>query len=133
MANCGFKCYFHTLCQYSMKSVMNLCLLYICKISCYSHVGSENAVEQLQLRQVKRSLQLVVVEGDFPRSRAVQPGLHKGGPRVLQEEATADVILTYTPCAGKYRPATVMLHCVFPEEEVGEVADIVGGDKVWFC
>lgn len=26
-----------------------------------------------------------------------------------------------------------MLHRVFPEEEVGEVADIVGGDEVRFC
>ena len=107
--------------------------LYLCKISCYSHVGSENAVEQLQLRQVKRPLQLVVVEGYLSWSGAVQPGLHEGGPRVLQEEAAADVVLAHTPRAGKHRPATVVLHRVFSEEEVGEVADIVGRDEVGFC
>lgn len=109
---------------------MSVCLTGVC---CYLHVGGENAVEQLQLGQVKGSLQLVVIEGDFAGTGAVQSGLHEGGPRVLQEEATADVVLTDSPCAGKHRPATVVLHRVFPKEEVGEVADVVGGDEVGFC
>lgn len=113
--------------------VRHLLSLYFCKISRYSHVGSKNAVEQLQLRQVKGSLQLVVVKGDFSWSRAVQPGLHECCPRVLQEETATNVILTDPPCTGEHRPATVMLYRVFPEEEVGEVADIIGGDEVWFC
>lgn len=104
-----------------------------CKISSHSHVGGENAVEQLQLGQVKGPLQLVVVEGYFARAGAVQPGLHEGGPRVFKEEAAADVVLANAPGAGEHRPAAVVLHRVFPEEEVGEVADVVGGDEVWFC
>lgn len=102
------------------------------KTSCHSHVGGKNAVEQLQLRQVEGALQLVVVEGDLSGSGAVQPGLHEGGPGVLQEESATDVIFTDTPGAGEHRPAAVVLHCVFPEEEVGEVADIVGGDEIRF-
>lgn len=94
--------------------------------SCHSHISSKNAIEQLQLRQVESSLQLVVVEGDFSWSGAVQPGLHEGCPRVLQEEAATDVVLTHPPGAGKHRPTTVVLHCIFPEEEVCEVANIVG-------
>lgn len=104
-----------------------------CKISFYSHIGSKNAVEQLQLRQVKGSLQLVVVKGDFSWSGAVQPGLHEGCPRVLQQKTTSDVVLTDAAGARKHRPAAVVLHRVFTEEEVGEVADVIGGDKVWFC
>lgn len=102
-------------------------------ISSYSHVGGENAVEQLQLRQVKCALQFIVIEGDFPWAGAVQPGLHEGGPRVLQKEAATDIILTDSPRPGKYRPATVMLDRIFPEEEVGEVANIIGGDEVGLC
>lgn len=26
-----------------------------------------------------------------------------------------------------------MFHGIFPKEEVGEIADVVGGDKVGFC
>lgn len=99
----------------------------------YPHVGGENAVEQLQLGQVKGPLQLVVVEGDLPRARAVQPGLHEGGPRVLQQEAAPDVVFAHPPGAGEHHPAAVVLHRVLPEEEVGEVADVVGGDEVGFC
>ena len=99
----------------------------------YSHIGGEDAVEQLQLGQVKGPLQLVVVEGDLPRARAVQPGLHEGGPRVLQQEAAADVVLAHPPGAREHHAAAVVLHRVLPEEEVGEVADVIGGDKVGFC
>lgn len=102
-------------------------------MSCYSHVGSKDAVKQLQLWQVKCSLQLIVVKGDFSRSGAVQSSLHEGCPGVLQEKTTTDVILTDTTGAGKHCTAAVVFHCVFSEEEVGEVADIIGGDEVWFC
>lgn len=102
------------------------------KNACYPHIGGENAVEQLQLGQVEGPLQLIVVEGDLPWARAVEPGLHECGPRVLQQEPTTDVILTYPPGARENHPATVMLHCVLPEEEVGEVANVIGGDKVGF-
>lgn len=103
------------------------------EVVCHSHVGCEDAVEQLQLGQIERPLQLVVVEWDFSRSGAVQPGLHEGGPRVLQEKATTDVIFTDAPRPRKHRPATVVLHCVLPEEEVGEVADVIGRHKIWLC
>lgn len=69
------------------------------KSACYPHIGGENAIEQLQLGQVEGPLQLVVVEGDLPRARAVEPGLHECGPRVLQQEPTTDVILTHPPGA----------------------------------
>lgn len=92
----------------------------------HSHISSKNAIKQLQLRQVESALQLVVVEGDFPWSGAVQPGLHEGCPCVLQEEAATNVIFTHPAGAGKHSPPTVMLHCIFPEEEVCEVANIVG-------
>ena len=101
--------------------------------ACNSHVGGEDAVQQLELRQVKGSLQLVVVEGDFSGSRAVQSSLHEGRPRVLQQEASANIVLTNSSSAGKHRPAAVVLHRVLTEEEVREVADIVGGHEVRFC
>lgn len=99
----------------------------------YPHVGGENAVEQLQLGQVKGPLELVVVEGDLPWTRAVQPGLHEGGPGVLQQEAATDVVLAHPPGAREHHPAAVVLHRVLPEEEVGEVADVIGGDEVGLC
>lgn len=97
----------------------------------HSHVGGENAVEQLQLGQVEGALQLVVVEGDLARPRAVEPGLHERRPRVLQQEAAADVVLAHAAGAREDGSAAVVLHRVLTEEEVGEVADVVGGDKVW--
>lgn len=99
----------------------------------YSHIGCKNAIKQLQLRQIESALQLIIVEWDFSWSGAVHPGLHKRGPRVLQEEAAADVVLADPPDAGKHRPPAVVLHRVFSEEEVGEVGDVVGGDEVWLC
>lgn len=34
----------------------------------HSHVGGEDAVDQLLFREVKGALQLVVVKGDLPRA-----------------------------------------------------------------
>ena len=96
----------------------------------YSHVGGEDAVDEVLLRQVEGALQLVVVERDFPRARAVEPGLHEGGPRVLQEEPPANVVLTDSRHSRIHRLATVVLHGVLPEEEEGEEADVVGRDEV---
>ena len=100
---------------------------------CYSHVGGEDAVDEVLLRQVEGALQLVVVEGDLSGAGAVEPRLHERGPRVLQEEAPADVVLADSRYAGIDRLATVVLHCVLPQEEEGEQADVIRRDKVWLC
>lgn len=99
----------------------------------YLHISCKNAIEQLQLRQVEGALQLVVVEGNFSWPGAIQPGFHEGGPRILQQKAATDVILAHTSGSGKHSPAAVMLHRIFSEEEVSEVADVIGGDEIWLC
>lgn len=98
-----------------------------------SHIRGEDAVDEVLLGQVEGALQLVVVEGDLARARAVEPGLHEGGPRVLQEEAPADVVLADPRHAGIHRLAAVVLHRVLPQEEEGEEADVVGRDEVGLC
>ena len=98
--------------------------------SLHSHVGGEDAVEQLHLGQVEGALQLVVVEGDLPGPGAVEPRLHEGGPGVLKQEAAPDVVLADAAGAREHRAPAVVLHRVLPEEEVGEVADVVGRDEV---
>lgn len=98
-----------------------------------SHIGGEDAVDEVLLGQVEGALQLVVVEGDLARARAVEPGLHEGGPRVLQEEPPADVVLADPRHAGVHRLAAVVLHRVLPQEEEGEEADVVGRDEVGLC
>lgn len=99
----------------------------------HSHVGGEDAVDEVLLGQVEGALQLVVVEGDLPGARAVEPGLHEGGPRVLQEEPAADVVLADAGHARVHRLAAVVLHGVLPQEEEGEEADVVGRDEVGLC
>lgn len=96
----------------------------------HSHIGCEDAVDEVLLGQVEGALQLVVVEGDLPGARAVEPRLHERGPRVLQEKSPADVVLADPRHAGIHRLAAVVLHCILPQEEEGEEADVVGRDKV---
>lgn len=96
----------------------------------HSHIGCEDAVDKVLLGQVEGALQLVVVEGDLPGARAVEPRLHERGPSVLQEKSPADVILADPRHAGIHRLAAVVLHCILPQEEEGEEADVVGRDKV---
>lgn len=96
-----------------------------------SHVGGEDPVDEVLLRQVEGTLQLVVVEGDLARAGAVEPGLHERGPRVLQQEAAAHVILAYSGHTRIHCASAVMLHRVLPQEEVGEQPDVVGCHKVW--
>lgn len=98
-----------------------------------SHVGGEDAVDEVLLGQVEGALQLVVVERDLSGAWAVQPGLHERGPRVLQEKASPDVVLTDPGHAGIHRLPAVVLHRVLPQEEEGEEADVVGGDEVRLC
>lgn len=93
---------------------------------CHSHIGGEDAIDEVLLRQVEGALQLVVVEGDLSGTRAVEPGLHERGPGVLQEKSPADVVLADSRHAGIHRLAAVMLHSVLPQEEEGEQADVVG-------
>ncbi len=106
------------------------------KIECYdqkvfySHISSENPIEKLKFRQEKGSLQLVVVEWNLARPWAIKPGLHKGGPGVLQQKTAPDVVLADAGGTRKHRPAAVMLHGVLTEKEVGEVADVIGGNEV---
>ena len=78
------------------------------------------------------ALQLVVVEGDLTRAGAVEPGLHERGPRVFQQEAAPDVVLTHAGSSGEHGLPTVVLHGIFSEEEVGEISDVVRGYEVWF-
>lgn len=99
----------------------------------HSHIGREDAVDEVLLRQVEGALQLVVVEGDLPGAGAVEPGLHERGPGVLQEEAPADVVLTDSSHAGINCLAAVVLHGVLPQEEEGEEADVVRRDEVGLC
>jgi len=96
----------------------------------HSHIGGEDPVDQVLLREVKRALQLVVVERDFSRARAVESGLHEGGPGVLQEEASAHVVLTNPRHAREHNLAAVVFHRRLPQEEVGESSDLVNGHEV---
>lgn len=102
-------------------------------ISGHIHVGGEDAVDQVQLGQEERALQLVVVEGDLPGPGAVQTRLHEGGPGVLQEEASPNVVLADPSSPGEHCLPAVMLHSIFSEEEVGEVPDVIGGHEIGFC
>lgn len=99
----------------------------------HSHIGGEDAVDEVLLREVEGALQLVVVEGDLSGPGAVEPRLHERGPGVLQEEAPTDVVLAHPGHAGVHRLAAVVLHRVLPQEEEGEEADVVGGDEVGLC
>lgn len=63
----------------------------------HSHIGREDAVDEVLLRQVEGALQLVVVEGDLSRAGAVEPRLHERGPGVLQEKSPANIVLA-DPC-----------------------------------
>lgn len=99
----------------------------------YSHIGGEDAVDEVLLGQVEGALQLVVVEGDLSGARAVEPGLHECGPRVLEEEAPTDVVLADASHSRVHRLAAVVLHRVLPQEEEGEEADVVGRDEVGLC
>lgn len=98
----------------------------------YAHIGGEDAVDQVELGQEEGALQLVVVEGDLPGARAVEPGLHERGPGVLQQEPPSDVVLADPGGSGEHGFPTVVLHGVFSEKEVGEVPDVIGGHEVWF-
>lgn len=74
----------------------------------------------------------MVVERHLARARAVEAGLHERGPRVFQQEAAPDVVLTHAGSSGEHGLPTVVLHGVFSEEEVGEISDVVRGYEVWF-
>lgn len=102
-------------------------------ICIHSHIGCEDAVDEVLLRQVKGALQFIVVEGDLSRPGAVEPRLHKCGPGVLQEKSPAYVIFADSCHAGINCLATVVLHSVLPQEEEGEEADVVGRDEVRLC
>lgn len=98
----------------------------------YVHVGGEDAIDQVQLWQEEGALQLIVVEGHLPGPGAVEASLHEGGPCVLQEESPPDIVLADPRSPGEHGLPTVMFHGIFPEEEVGEVANVVRRHKVWF-
>lgn len=91
----------------------------------YSHIGREDAIDEILLGQVEGALQLIVVEGNLPGAGAVEPRLHERGPGVLKEKSPADVVLADSCHAGIDCLAAVVLHCVLPQEEEGEEADVV--------
>lgn len=68
----------------------------------------------------------MVVKGHFAGPGAVEPSLHERGPGVLQQETPADVILADPGRPGEHSLPTVMLHSIFPEEKIGEIANVVG-------
>ncbi len=96
----------------------------------YLHISSENPIKKLEFRQEKGSLELVVVEWNLAWPWAIKPGLHKGGPGILQQKTAPDVVLADAGSAREHRPAAVVLHGVLTEEEVGEVGDVIGGNEV---
>lgn len=96
-----------------------------------SHIGGEDPVDEVLLRQVEGTLQLVVVEGDLTRAGAVEPGLHERGPSVLQQEPAPHVILAHAGHPRVHGASTVMLHRILPQQEVCEQPDIIGCYKVW--
>lgn len=98
----------------------------------YSHVGGEDPVDEVLFRQVKGTLQLVIVEGDLAWAGAVEPCLHERGPCVLQQEAAPHVILAHTGHPRVHRASAVMFYCVLPQKEVCKQPNIVGCHKVWF-
>lgn len=92
---------------------------------CHLHIGREDAVDEVLLGQVEGALQFIVVEWDLPGAGAVKPRLHERGPGVLEEESPADIILADSCHAGIHSLAAVVLHCVLPQEEEGEEADVI--------
>lgn len=94
------------------------------------HVSGKDAIDEVLLRQVEGALQLVVVEGDLSRAGAVEPGFGKGGPGVLQQEASTDVVLTDSGHSRVHRLPTVMLYCVLPQEEEGKEPDVIRRDEL---
>lgn len=92
----------------------------------HSHIGGEDAVDEVLLGQVEGALQLVVVEGNLPGAGAVEPRLHERGPGVLEEKPPANVVLADSRHARIDRLPAVVLHCVLPQEEEGEEADVIG-------
>ncbi|MEQ2241114.1 hypothetical protein ILYODFUR_022064 [Ilyodon furcidens] len=104
-------------CLNSTKTIMGLI---------HSHIGGEDAIDEVLLGQVESALELIVVEGDLSRAGAVEPSLHECGPGVLQEEPSADVVLADPGHAGIDCLATVVLHRILPQEKEGEEADVIG-------
>ncbi len=101
--------------------------------SVHSHVGGEDSIDEILLREVEGALQLMVVEGNISRAGTVESSLHEGGPCVFQQETTTDVILTHTGHTREDRLPTVLLYCVLSQKEVREAAHLVCRDKVRFC
>lgn len=98
-----------------------------------SHIGGEDPVDEVLLRKVEGTLQLVVIEGDLAWAGAVEPGLHERGPRVLQQEAAPHVVLAHSGHPGVHSASTIVLHRVFPQEKVCEQPYIIGCHEVWLC
>lgn len=49
----------------------------------HSHIGGEYAIDEVLLWKVEGALQLIVVEGDLPGARTVEPRLHERRPSVF--------------------------------------------------
>lgn len=101
--------------------------------SIHSHVGGEDSIDEILLREVEGALQLVVVEGNISRAGTVESSLHEGGPCVFQQETTTNVILTHTGHTREDRLPTVLFYCVLSQKEVREAARLVCRDKLRFC
>ncbi len=101
--------------------------------SVHSHVGGEDPIDEVLLREVEGALQLMVVEGNISRAGTVESSLHEGGPCVFQQETTTDVILTHAGHTREDRLPTVLLYCVLSQKEVREAAHLVCRDEVRLC
>lgn len=96
-----------------------------------SHVGGEDPIDKVLLRQVEGTLQLVVIEGDFSGAGAVESSLHERGPCVLQQKAASYIILAHTGHPGIHSTAAVVLHGILPQEEIGKQPNVVGCHEIW--
>lgn len=99
----------------------------------HSHIGGEDSVDEVLLREVEGALQLMVVEGNISRAGTVQSSLHEGGPCVFQQETTTDVILTHAGHTREDSLPTILLYCVLSKKEVCEAAHLIRRDKVRLC
>lgn len=99
----------------------------------HSHVSGEDAIDKVLLRQMEGTLQLVIVEGDLSWAGAVEPGLHECGPRVLQQETTAYIVLAHPGHPRVHSAPTIVLHCILPKEEIRKQPDVKGCHKIGLC
>lgn len=83
-----------------------------------SHIGGEDAIDEVLLGQVEGTLQLVIVEGDLSWAGAIEAGLHECGPCVLQQETAPHIILAHSSHPRVHSTPTIMFYGILPKEEI---------------